>query len=199
MPTFTANVPEKTEHRGFDLRRTPSDKPIKGLITSDNIIGCNTHWWGGRTVPCEDENCEACSKNTPSRWHVYLSVLEAGTRDHFLFECTGKAAWPFVEWYATHGTLRGVMMYAHRPKRRRNAKVEIILKPNDTRGVILPKGPDLPRAMAVIWQLPGSAIRIDKTVADIPHVTTDRLILEAQRINKADGNGKPRTRKKVKT
>ncbi len=198
MPTFKTTLPEKTENRGFDLRRTPPDKPIKGIITCDNLVGCSTHWWGGRTVPCEDDGCEACKANTPSRWHCYLSVLEAGSRDHFLFECTGKAAWPFIEWYETNGTLRGVMLYAHRPKRRRNSKVEIILKPHDLQGIIVPAAPDLARAMSVIWQIPGEAVQTKKVISGTPHITTERSVLDAQRINPADGNGKPKSRKRAK-
>ena len=198
MPTFTNSLPPKTENRGYDLRRTPPDKPIKGIITSNDIIGCYTHWWGGRTVPCEDENCEACKANTPSRWHCYLSILEAGSRDHFIFECTGKAALPLIEWRNSHGTIRGTHLTASRPKRRRNARVEIILRPFDISGIIVPEAPDLARAMAVIWQIPGDAVKVEKAVRQTPLVSTDATALNAQRFNPADGNGKPRSRKKVK-
>jgi len=197
MPTFSNCLPAKTEHRGYDLRRTPADKPIKGLITSDDIIGCNTHWWGGRTVPCEDDDCEACRNNTPSRWHCYFSIYESGSKDHFIFECTGKAALPLVDWRKTNGSLRGVLITACRPKRRRNARVDIILRPFDTTGIIVPKAPDLMRAMAVIWQLPADAVKLDKAVRETPLVTTDPDVLAAQRINEADGNGKPRKPRKV--
>ncbi len=198
MPTFKNTLPANSETKGYDLHRTPPDKPLKGLITSHNLIGCYTHWWGGRTVPCEDSGCEACKNNTPSRWHCYLSICEAGSRDHFIFECTSKAAKPLEEWYAANGTLRGVMLHAHRPKRRRNARVEIILKPFDIGGTILPEPPDLPRAMAVIWQIPGSSVKVEGAVNQTPRIKTDPAILSKQRTNAADGNGKPKSSRKVK-
>ena len=197
MPNFSNQLPPKTENRGFDLRRTPPDKPLKGLITCDDLIGCYTHWWGGRTVPCEDGDCDACKANTPSRWHCYMSVLEASTRDHFIFECTGKAALPLIEWREEHGTLKGALMTAFRPKRRRNARVEIVLKAYDTRGIVIPTAPDLMRALSVIWQLPGAACKIEGAIMSTPRIKTDPDILNAQRFNEADGNGKPKARKKV--
>ncbi len=198
MPNFTNTLPSCSETRGYDLKRTPPDKPLKGIITCTDIIGCNTHWWGGRTVPCEDSGCEACKNNTPSRWHVYLSILEAGTRDHFIFECTSKAAKPLEEWRDTNGSLRGVMLYAHRPKRRRNSRVEIILKPHDISGIIIPEPPNLPQAMAVIWQIPGASVMINGAINHTPRIATVPEVLSKQRTNAADGNGKPKSRLKVK-
>ena len=199
MPNYSNQLPAKTQHRGYDLRRTPADKPIKGLITSEDLIGCFTHWWGGRTVPCEGDGCEACKNNAPSRWHCYLTLHEDKTHDHFIFECTGKAALPLIEWRDTHHTLRGTLLIASRPKRRRNARVEIILKPYDLTGVMLPTPPDLKKAMAVIWQIPGAAVETDGAINQTNRMVTDNAVLDAQRLNAADGNGKPRPRKKVKT
>lgn len=210
MPKFSNCLPDKTQTQGYDLRRTPPDKPLKGIITCYDLIGCYTHWWGGRTVPCENETCEACKANTPARWHCYLSILEAGSRDHFIFECTGKAAAAFMEWKESDQKLRGAMMYAHRPKRRRNSRVEIILKPFDISGVILPEPPDLERAMSVIWQIPADAVKVEGAIQQIPQVKTDPKILNAQRFNTADGlqppaetkvsnNNKPKRKTKVET
>ncbi len=198
MPIWSNSIPEKTKQCGYDLRRTPADKPIKGLITCNAVIGCYTHWWGGRTVPCEGKTCEACKANTPARWHCYLSILESGTRDHFIFECTGKAANPLIEWLSTEPTLRGVLLYAHRPKRRRNSRVEIILTPRDNRDTIIPTAPDLVQAMSVIWQLPGTALKTDRTERQTTLIEPDATILNKQRLNPADGNGQQKRKTKVK-
>ncbi len=197
MPKFSNALPDKTENRGYDLRRTPPDAPLKGLITSDDLIGCFTHWWGGRTVPCEDENCEACRANTPTRWHCYLSVLQSGSHDHFIFECTGKAALPLIDWRDENGTLRGALMTAFRPKRRRNARVEIILKPYDISQLKFPKAPDLIRAMSVIWQLPETALETPHAENTVPKIQVDPVIIAKQRGELPKTNNKPRSRKKV--
>jgi len=197
MPVFSNDLPAKTENRGYDLRRTPPDAPLKGLITSDDLIGCYTHWWGGRTVPCEDENCEACNANTPARWHCYLSVLESKSFDHFIFECTGKAALPLIDWRQNNGTLKGALMTAFRPKRRRNARVEIILKPYDISQLKFPQAPDLIRAMSVIWQLPGTALATPNYEMSTPKIHVNPAIVAAQRGDMPESNGKKRSRKKV--
>ena len=147
-------------------------------------------------MPCEGETCEACKNNSPSRWHCYLSVLESGTHDHFLFECTGKAALPLIAWREEHGTLRGVLMTAFRPKRKRNARVEMILKAYDCRNTRLPQPPDLIRALSVIWQLPGAACKIEGAVNQTARIVTDPDILDAQRFCPADGNGSHKGRKR---
>ena len=209
MPTYSNCLPPQTQTKGYDLRRTPADKPLKGIITCEEMIGCYTHWWGGRTVPCEDETCEACKANTPARWHCYLSILEAGSRDHFIFECTGKAALAFADWKNTDQKLRGALMTAHRPKRRRNSRVEIILRPYDISGIVLPEPPDLIKAMSVIWQIPDTAAKTEGAIRQIPRVKTDPEILNRQRYNAADGlqpepattapsNGKPKRTRKAK-
>lgn len=187
MPRWTNQRPSKDKHNGFDLRRTPVDKPIKGLITCDDVACCVTHFWGGRTVPCEAPDCEACRKMVASRSHCYISVLEANTHDHFLFECTAKAAWPLFDWKETHGTIRGAYLIASRPKRRRNARVEIILKPYDLTNLNLPQAPDIPRAMAVIWQLPLTAVETTKAIDGQPAMNVVNEIAQQMRYNPADG------------
>ena len=150
-------------------------------------------------MPCENEGCEACQSNTPSRWHCYLSLFESGTHDHIIFECTAKAALPITEFLQDNPTLRGIMLTAWRPKRRRNARVEIFLKPIDISSVKLPKAPDLIQVMSVIWQLPGAAVASKSAERSMAKITTDQKILNAQRFNPADGNGSPTRKRKVKT
>ena len=192
MPNWSSQIPSQPEHKGFDLRRTPVDKPLKAVITCVDLIGCYTHFWGGRTVPCEGEDCEACRAQSPSRWHCYLSALESSTRDHFLFECTAKAAQPLVEWREAYGTLLGCFITAHRPKRRRNARVEIICKPIDLTKITLPKAPDLILAMSVIWQLPATALSTPSGEHCSPLVDVDTALADKQRVAVADGNNKPK-------
>ncbi len=199
MPNFSNSIPNETKRHGYDLRRTPPDKPLKGIITCEKLIGCYTHWWNGRTVPCEDTDCKACESNTPSRWHCYLSLLESGTHDHIIFECTAKAALPITEYLLDNPTLRGVLLSAWRPKRRRNARVEILLKPIDLSSIKIPQAPDVIQAMSVIWQLPGAALETKKTEHSMTRMTTDPDILNAQRFSPSDGIGPQNNKRKVKT
>jgi len=187
MPTWTTNLPPTPDRHGYDLRRTPPDHPIRAIVTSETFFVCQTHYWGGRTVPCEAPDCDACRAMSPTRAHCYLSALEAKTHDHFLFECTTKAAYPFQDYLETYHTLRGCEFVACRPKRRRNAQVEIICRPFDITKIYLPKPPNIPAAMAVIWQLPQSAIDTKPGPPANPNITADKTIIDRMRLNAADG------------
>jgi hypothetical protein len=158
MPRWTNSVPDTTSRFAFDLKRTPPDRPIVGIITSAKILGAYTHFWGGRTVPCEEPHCPACEEGMPSRWHCYVGFLCPKTRDHCIFECTGRAARAFEDYTRAHATLRGCHFMAVRPKRRKNARVEITVKPYDLTKITLPPEIDIIRALCTIWQIPSEAI-----------------------------------------
>jgi len=158
MPTWSNQLPSTDRHIGFDLRRTPHDHPLTAIVTTEDMIGCYTHYWGGRTVPCEKPDCPACNATVPFRWHSYVSAFDPKTRDHFIFECTANAAKAFEDHKAAHSTLRGCYFIACRPKRSKNSKVEITTKPADLARITLPNPPDLIKALSVIWRLPGAAL-----------------------------------------
>jgi len=161
MPVFSHKLPPNSKRNGYDLKRTPTDKPLRGLITCDELTICPTHYWGGRTVPCEGPLCKACQENSPIRHHVYISLLESDTHDHVLFECTSKAAVTLDDYRTAHGTLKGCEIKAYRPKRIKNGRVEIIARPYDLTNVRLPAAPNIPVALCVIWQIPSTAINTD--------------------------------------
>jgi len=200
MPDWTHELPPNPTHHGYDLRRTPPDRPLRAIVTCDQLNVCFTHFWGGRTRPCEKPDCEACAAMSPSRAHCYLSAMDPATREHFLFECTAAAALPFRDWVATYGTLKGCLFQAIRPKRRRNSKVEILTKPADLSKITLPPAPDIAKAMSVIWQIPGASVKRDGAFASIPRVSADSAEVDRMRLNPADfpkatsnasGNGTP--------
>jgi len=93
------------------------------VITSPDLLGCNTHFFGGHTVPCETPECEACLKGIPWRWHGYLAAIQAQTHAHFIFEFTAQAGDTFREYFQLHGTLRGCIFQAERMHHRPNGRV----------------------------------------------------------------------------
>lgn len=188
MPNWTNDLPSSTKRLGFELRRTPADRPIRAIATSNDLHICWTHFWGGRTIPCEKPDCEACHAMSPSRAHCYLSAMDPATRDHFIFESTAGAAQPFADWIATYGTLRGCYFQAVRPKRRRNSKVEIICKPADLTKITLPAPPDIPIAMCTIWQIPGASVQSAGDSSSSPMIEPDSRQINRQRLCPADFN-----------
>lgn len=186
MPNWSHELPSQPKHNGFDLRRTPTDRPLRAIVTSETLFVCFTHFWGGRTVPCESPDCDACKAMSPGRAHVYLSAIDPATRDHFIFECTATAAVPLQAWMQTYQTLRGCFFQASRPKRRRNAKVEIICKPADQTKITLPQPPDIPRAMSTIWNLPGAAVQAQGALNSSPQIVAKTDEIDRMRFNPAD-------------
>ena len=186
MPAWSHDLPSASRRVGYELRRTPADRPIRAIATSNTIEVCWTHFWGGRTVPCEKPVCEACEALSPARPHCYLSAMNPENGDHFLFECTAGAAAPFQYWIATYGTLRGCFFQAVRPKRRRNSRVEITCKPADLTKITLPNPPNIPLAMAVIWQIPGSAVQAPGEAGSSLPAQADSIQIDRMRLNPAD-------------
>jgi hypothetical protein len=146
---------------GFALKRTPTDKPFRAIVTSTEFIGCDTHFWGGRTIPCEKPDCPACNAGMPYRWHAYLACILPQTHEHVIFECPQLAAKTFEEYTLAHGALRGCLFIATRPKKAANSKVCINAHPADLANLTLPQPPDLIKLMSIIWQMPTHGVRVE--------------------------------------
>ena len=190
MPLWSTDIPQPGRGPAFPLKRTPSGKGICAIVTSDDLIGCDTHWWGGHTVPCEGPECEAHTAGIPFRWHGYLSALDTTSHLHFIFEMTAQAAEVFKDYREAHGTLRGCVFEAKRLKSAHNSRVCIRCKPADLRAEHLPKAPDLAACMAIIWNVPNQDATVKGTLKDVPHIRLDR---KAVANIAARANDRPRT------
>ena len=153
---------------GYDLKRTPAAAPFRAIVTCEKILVCDTHFFHGRTIPCErkhlDPNgqptagdCQPCNEAMPFRTHAYVSALQSKTHEHVIFECTAHAAKAFAEYEAAAGTLRGCLFTASRPKQTKNAKVVIETTSANLSQLSLPQPPDLIRALCTIWKIPHTA------------------------------------------
>ena len=169
MPTFRNDLPDRQRPRRWELKRTPTTGLLSGIITAHDLTVCDTHWWGGQTIPCErlqgdrgqtidDTRCPACVAKAGFRTHCYVPVFDPKTRTHFIFEMTENPAAILNQYAASAGSLRGCMISARRTKPRPNAPVAITCKTADALQYQLPEPPDVAAAMAVIWQIPGTAL-----------------------------------------
>jgi len=200
MPTWRNTLPPRGQNAGYSLHRTPAPGSIAGIITCDDILVCDTHFWHGRTLPCErivneqgktidDTPCQACREKTAWRTHVYVSAFCPKKREHFIFECTAIAAKPLEEYRQATGTLRGCIIDACRPKCGKNSAVSIHTRPANLAAIALPNPPDLTAALAIIWRLPRNAIDTDQKPGRAPKLrtTADRLTaMREQPDNAAD-------------
>lgn len=155
---WSNHVPRDPRGQAFPLKRTPANGKLVAAITCEHLTGCDTHFYGGKTMPCERPDCEACNNGMPFRWHGYISAIQATTRLHFIFEFTAQAADYFDQYDKAHGTLRGCRFEAWRLHHRPNGRVIIQCKPLDQQEHQLPKPPNVPNCMAIIWNLPTDQI-----------------------------------------
>lgn len=201
MPVFSHRLPARQAHQGFDLRRTPTSSPLSAVVTSEDMIVCDTHYWQGRTTPCEricneegktidDSACPACQRKQPWRTHVYVSAIILKTSEHFIYECTANAAKAFEEYRDANKTLRGCAFNASRSKPSPNAKVIILTNTINQARYPLPKPPDIPTALALIWRLPKDSLAIADTEPGSPQIRTANDLLDEMR-NQPDDNDDP--------
>lgn len=192
MPRWQSELPKRPDHFGFKLVRTPQTSPLTLVATSDQLLICDTHWFQGRTVPCErevNENgetidasmCPACTQQIPWRTHCYLAAFNFRTREHVIFECTDIAAEPLAEYIKTQTTLRGCALTACRPKGGRNSKVQIICNTANLAKNPIPAAPDITRALSVIWRLPPPAVDEQPQKRAPNRIRTDAAALRVMR------------------
>lgn len=179
MIHFSDAPPADPRGYGLPLVRTPQSKPIIGALTCEKVLYCRTHFWGGRTVPHDEEECEPCKNGSAWRWHAYLAALDHRNHLHFLFETTSKAAEPFKDWQDAHGTLRGARFMATRPQRRVNGRVIIQIKSHDLIELPIPDPPNIQAALSIIWNIPLPDIFDGKPNQAYPVIGVERGTAEA--------------------
>lgn len=154
MPNWSNHPPITAEKYAFSIRRTPAAKAIDAIVTSDDILGCYTHFVHHRTIPCEGPpNCPHCAEGHSYRWHGYVSAILCATYEHFLFEFTPIPAATLTNYRDLHGTLRACRIKAYRPSQRQNGRVVITCKMHDEQHARLPKPPDIPKILCHIWNI----------------------------------------------
>ena len=170
MPQFSSSPPADPRGHSLELKRCPPGAPLRGIITCDDVVGCPTHFWGGKTIPHETEDCEPCLAGIRWLWHGYVSAFQPSLRLHFLFEMTARCVEPLTEYRAKNPTLRGCTFEAQRPSGKPNGRVYLKTKSIDLSTIHLPPSPDLVRVLAMIWNLPQPSITPDDPIKNLPAI-----------------------------
>jgi hypothetical protein len=197
VPNFSTEIPKEEKAYGFDLRRTPADKAIEAICIQEDLIGCFTHFYHGRTSPCEGSECPACADSQPARWHGYLGAFDPRNHEQFIFEFTLKPAEALRQYRDTYGTLRGCIFNAHRPKRTKNARIILRCKPIDLTKITIPEPIDMVRALCTIWQLPWTAMKPAEAADQNPTIEAEPSRLDAMYGRSPNRNGHGTTSRSV--
>lgn len=158
MPNWSTDIPSSPNGTALPVRRTPTSNALTAVVTSEDMIGCDTHFYGGHTVPCTRPDCKACGDGLPFRWHAYLAALDHKSGLHFIFECTAQAADAFKTYRHAHKRLRGCLFEARRWHSRPNGRVVIRTASADLTKLSLPIAPDVRKCMAIVWQIPDADV-----------------------------------------
>lgn len=170
MPNWTHNPPDDPRGYGLPIIRTPANRTLKAVVTSDQLIGCDTHFWGGHTVPCTRPDCEADKAGIAYRWHGYISAFNPADELHFVFEMTAQAAAKFTTYREEHHTLRCCQFEAWRWGHKKNGRVILKLQHSAIPTHALPEAPDLANVMAIIWRLPIPQVTVTGKLRGAPRV-----------------------------
>lgn len=147
-PIFFTDPNEVPRAQNAELVRTPPNKPLRAIITSETVIASPTHYDSRRTIPCQGPGkCDLCARGLRWRLHGYLSILNYDNLAHQILEVPARTYDTIAQWYKQFGTVRGLYIELSRPTQRPNGQIACVIK----RPASQP--PSLPDPLPVQWLL----------------------------------------------
>jgi hypothetical protein len=135
----------------WTIFRAKPGRDTKMVIWSDDLFGCRTHWWTGRTIPCKRSGCEACTAGKVSRFNGWVFAKLVATEEKVIFEFTPPAALFLDSVFEEFGSLRGAQIIATRKGDRANAMVHVRCVGREKNWKNIPNPPDIVPVMCRIW------------------------------------------------
>lgn len=154
MIPFTNTRPVDATGQALVIHRTPTNGKPTAISLTHDLVGCWTHFFRNRTVPCQKPRCPACDAQYPARWHAWLIGWNQRANTQFIFEMTAAISEVFADYRDHYGTLRGCQFTTWRPSKKPNGRIACELKPATLNGIILPEPPDLIAVLCKIWNVP---------------------------------------------
>lgn len=153
MPNgFHKEPPKGLGRSTIDIVRVAPGKGLSFVAVSDEHEGVVTHWIGGKSVRCSEEECICQTSPIEGRWRGYIAGVRHGASKLYLFEFTTSCAPDFKDFLRIHHTLRGTTVSLKRTSSKRNAKMRCAFSDAQVREADLPDPPDLVDLLARIYQ-----------------------------------------------
>lgn len=153
--------PAPAEESAYPIVRTPAQKPLTGIITTDRLVGIFTHYAKTRTVPCERrEDCPWCEKGYSRRWHGYVGLIITPGVRHVIFEMTATAAHQLDAYIQVYSTLRACELTAQRHNKRANGRISLSTKHTDEARYNVPQPIDVWTLLCHIWNVSSSSTEL---------------------------------------
>lgn len=184
MPEWFTNLPPEATNQSLPIRRTPPSKTITCIVTTEDLLGTMTHFYRGRTTPCERPDCEPCRDGQPWRYHAYVGAWARNAGLHFIFEMTAQAAEKLVEFREKYGTLRSCQIEAYRWGKRSNGRVVLKASPSGIPPTDLPLAPNMIKCLSVLWNIPLPDLDIAGRTKQAPKLSvSEKLAVSRLRTN----------------
>lgn len=148
---WTATPPKNGHQTHLELVRVPAKLMLAGFITTNDLLGCLTHWNGRRTVPCQGLDCDDETHKRPTRWHAYTGLWIDKTNEHVILELPSGAAEKLQAAKNGRPSIRGLQIQCFRPKHEAHAAVTVRLIDSPAIPKNLPEEPDLRTMLTSMW------------------------------------------------
>lgn len=125
-----ADLPRDDGVKFVELMRISPLTPLRAFIVSNEFVGVETHFIGGRTLPCigRKNGCTCADGTVSTRWKGYLGVEMPATGRLALVELTKKGLESCPEILAKNGALRGFRITIARTHKNKNSPQRIELE-----------------------------------------------------------------------
>ena len=174
-PNWQARPDQMNQAQRYPLWRVSARGVHRVIVLSHNLVGCYTHFYGGRTLPCGDEECLACDNGNARRWHGWLHTIGVESRAQGILELTSACALPIDEYFRAHRTLRAAMLTARRTPAKPNGRVHIDLTPTEADRTDLPKGVDVRLVLNHLWEISERRATTKANQATQPQTTQPKI------------------------
>lgn len=138
---------------GYRMVRSSAGRTIDFVSWSHDMLGMRTHYWRGRTGPCWEVGCEACTRGMRSRWNGYLLGQLFPSGENVIFEFTPPAGRTLDESFKEYATMRGLKCRFTRTSEKVNARVHVAVRGMWEQAHTIKLVPDTWSILMRIWGL----------------------------------------------
>lgn len=154
----------------LDLIRCKTGALPPLVCLSSRHVGCDIHWWGGRSFPHLAKDCPACKDKRPAVWKGWIAVWHPKTREIGILEFTHRCTESLDAYFLAHGSCRGGIVTVSRSGTKANGKLTLQIVTGTYAVNELPACPDIKHALELMW--------VAKRVEDDILITPTRPVVE---------------------
>lgn len=174
----------------YRIYRVPKKGKVGGILLSSRHVGAMTHYWGGRTVLCWKDECEACQAGNAPRWYGYGLLWSPKGQQIVIVEWTDKAHDNIDKYLTEHGTLRRAELHLERLGDRANGRLYSRIIEGPFAQAVLPAEVPLRPMLYQIWGISlVEQLAIETKEAQAAAIA-DAVIERAKRASMMPTNGK---------